>query len=176
MADAVMHTSAAPALTVPSDNGSTSTDTIKAEEPEPEKRLCPKEHIDIEQPFKTLNAIPTIVEPVKFLGAWKASVCADFGTQWERYRTSISTYEDQIAEQMLDLLLNVRAWSEARPTYEDVKGETDLRKRLDEIDKRQAQQGREALFQITRKNVFNFIDTVRKAIVNLTNIGNTLPV
>jgi len=101
---------------------------------------------------------------------------------------------------MLDLMLNVRAWAEARPTYEDIKGAHDVRTRLDGIEKREETQGSALVFsasplarplclppwgyfwamadlantEITRKNVFAFVETVRLAIANLTKAAASL--
>ncbi|KZT60917.1 hypothetical protein CALCODRAFT_491854 [Calocera cornea HHB12733] len=68
---------------------------------------------------------------------------------------------------MLELMLNVRAWAEARPTYEDIKSESEVRKRLDEIEKREEVQ------EDTRKKVLSFVEVVRSAVASLT--GMSLP-
>ncbi|KZO94197.1 hypothetical protein CALVIDRAFT_600123 [Calocera viscosa TUFC12733] len=139
-----------PAPNHTSSDGTAKNDTIKSE-PDTEP-VVHREPIDIEQPFKTLNAVPRIIEP------------------WEQYRADVANYDEQVAEKMLDLMLNVRAWAEARPTFEDIKGETEVRKRLEEIEKR------EDIQEATRKKVMSFIDVVRAAIASLTGPGaSTVP-
>ncbi|KAF8609180.1 hypothetical protein BDV93DRAFT_134866 [Ceratobasidium sp. AG-I] len=105
---------------------------------------------DINTPFEVLNS---------------DSVCEPYNTD----QSSQPEFERAVAEGLLHLMMNVRAWSEARPAYEAAQEKTHIISEVRAVENREREQGMSIPFilESIRQRLVGFVASVQSALNDL---------
>ncbi|KAG9100639.1 hypothetical protein FRC06_003892 [Ceratobasidium sp. 370] len=105
---------------------------------------------DINSPFETLDT-SVVIAPYN----------AD--------HSALPEFERSVADALMCLMMNVRAWSEARPAYEAAREKDHLVAEIGDIEARQQEQGRSppSVLESIRQRLVGFIASVKTALDDL---------
>ncbi|KAB5593651.1 hypothetical protein CTheo_2944 [Ceratobasidium theobromae] len=78
-------------------------------------------------------------------------------------------FEREVADGLMRLMMNVRAWAEARPAYEAAQEKDRLISEIQHIESREREQGMFVLYfwEAARQRLVGFVASVKSALENL---------
>ncbi|KAH7345247.1 hypothetical protein B0J17DRAFT_712852 [Rhizoctonia solani] len=105
---------------------------------------------DIDAPFPVLSH-ETLTEP------------------YNNDQNNQADFEREVAEGIMHLMMNIRAWAEARPAYEAVQEKERLISEIQQIENREREQGMSVLsfWETARQRLVGFVASVKSALENL---------